>query len=485
MNSSEQMSLTRLLTELRKKKAVIFDFDGVLADTGKIHEQAYREVLATLGITHFDYKSYAGMKTEDVMRHFASDEEKVKRMTQQKQERALALLQGVAPFPFATNLLALLKNKGIKIGLATSASRTRTTLMLENLGMQFDAIITGDDVAHAKPAPEIYEKVLAELGVTADEALVIEDSPAGIRAGKQAGIEVVGVVQTEKKEALQEADFIVQDVYSLYTLFTSAYYTLPSAGTSILNYNEKVVTIIPAAGKGTRLQFDKPKILYPIGDKTALEIMYEKVKGISKRVLIVANPEGAPLIKEECKRKDLPIEVITVFNSTGTGDSVRAASQDSLLTETILVIWGDQLGIEPTSLQKIISLHHAQKASLSLPTLLRKEPYIHLERDEEGNIIKVLRKRFNNTLPEYGENDAGVFVIQGTLLFSALETMLPLFKERKLTSSDGFDFLDIIPFLAGQGKKVVTASCIQEYETIGMNTLEEVQIHQARLFTTV
>src|SRR5438128_11934395 len=111
--------------------------------------------------------------------------------------------------PWVVSLLDAARARGIKIGVASSSTSDWVSGHLERLGIldRFDCLRCRDDVAHAKPEPDLYVAVLACLGVSASEAIAIEDSPHGITAAKRAGMRCVAIPNSiTARLALSRAD---------------------------------------------------------------------------------------------------------------------------------------------------------------------------------------------------------------------------------------------------------------------------------------
>ncbi|WOO37926.1 HAD family phosphatase [Anaerocolumna sp. AGMB13020] len=182
------------------KKYVIFDFDGTIADTNRLHRAAFEEVLQPLGIFDFHYEAYMGRKTKEVFKDFfqsktiSYSEKEIEEFTDRKQKLVRKLItQKLEAYEGAIAFIRLLRNKGKILSVATSSSREGVTLALHKLGLyeEFHFIVTGDDVDKAKPSPEIYLKALQLANIQPWEAIVIEDSFNGSLAAKQAGLDVI------------------------------------------------------------------------------------------------------------------------------------------------------------------------------------------------------------------------------------------------------------------------------------------------------
>jgi HAD superfamily hydrolase (TIGR01509 family) len=182
-------------------KALIFDMDGTLVHSDPVHLRAFATILAPegLSIDEETYRSTIIGRTNDAIfasllphRSVAEHED----FADRKEAAFRDLASDLRPLEGLMDLLDWAKAKGIKLALVTNAPRLNADHMLEaiDIGGRFDVEITIDDVERGKPDPLPYLTALRQLGVTADEALVFEDSPSGMKAGKAAGLFGFGVL---------------------------------------------------------------------------------------------------------------------------------------------------------------------------------------------------------------------------------------------------------------------------------------------------
>lgn len=101
--------------------------------------------------------------------------------------------EGVAPLPGAVELVRRSRDAGVPLALVSSSYRVLVDAALAQLDLSFDVVVAGDEVGLAKPHPEPYLRACALLGVPPERAVVLEDSPAGVRSGEAAGCAVVAV----------------------------------------------------------------------------------------------------------------------------------------------------------------------------------------------------------------------------------------------------------------------------------------------------
>lgn len=179
-------------------KAIIFDFDGTLANTLPVCDFAFQSVFK-----EFDNRD---LTSGEVREMFGPSEVGIikENLVHQNKERAIELFyekysekhsELVAANQEIQDLLMELKKKGLKLGIVTGKARRSLDISMKALQMDdlFDVIITGDDVVQPKPHPEGLRKAIAQLGVKNHEAMFVGDSDADIQAGKDADVYTVGV----------------------------------------------------------------------------------------------------------------------------------------------------------------------------------------------------------------------------------------------------------------------------------------------------
>ncbi|MFZ4551488.1 MAG: HAD family hydrolase [Aquabacterium sp.] len=189
-----------LMRLLQSRQLLIFDFDGTIADTSPLHAQAFTQALSGKGLA-VHYPDIAGLKTADAVRFCAERagvmlrEDEVQSLVQAKQGLVRTLMaSNLQALPGAGDFLQRVARTH-RLAMVTSGSRGTVSLGLNKLGHTdlFNPLICADDVAHAKPSPEGFLKALDMVGVSADRALVFEDSAAGLTAAHQAGIATIKI----------------------------------------------------------------------------------------------------------------------------------------------------------------------------------------------------------------------------------------------------------------------------------------------------
>ncbi|WP_286959109.1 HAD family hydrolase [Arsenicicoccus sp. UBA7492] len=203
--------------------ALLLDLDGTLVDSEPVHREAYRRFFRARGWEHDDalLALFTGRRADDVFASTPgpwSGEDPTALFHEVVSHHPRDLLP--EPVAGARELVDDACARGIPCVLVTSAGRRWAVTALELLGgsERFAAMVTRDDVTEGKPAPDGYLLAIRTLGVRAEDCLVAEDTPAGVRAGRAAGVgTVVGVTTSFSAEALRDAgaDLVLPDLHGL------------------------------------------------------------------------------------------------------------------------------------------------------------------------------------------------------------------------------------------------------------------------------
>lgn len=198
-------------------RAVIFDMDGVIVDSEPYSMQALVDELRHHGIEPTAEelrRSYGRKVDEDFTELFAryGVAADVQAAVVSKRERYRRLATGkLTPLPGALALLDRVRARGYRLGLASSGDRDKVALSMRSLALDgvFETVVTGDDITHSKPHPEIYLTAAARLGIEPPDCLAIEDAPNGVGAAKRAGMRCIAVTNSVTREELAGADLVV------------------------------------------------------------------------------------------------------------------------------------------------------------------------------------------------------------------------------------------------------------------------------------
>jgi beta-phosphoglucomutase len=198
-------------------RAVIFDFDGVIADTMPDNFRAWQRAFEGRGvqIEAAEYFPLEGMGKNRIAEILGTRHGLPARETSaiaDEKERIYGEINMFRVYPEIPDLLHALRRSGIALALVTGASRTRLNATLpSDLRMLFGSIVTSDDVQATKPDPEPFRAALAALNDSPAAALVVENAPLGITAAKAAGLFCVALCTTLTAEDLRSADMVLQN----------------------------------------------------------------------------------------------------------------------------------------------------------------------------------------------------------------------------------------------------------------------------------
>ena len=200
--------------------AVIFDMDGVLADTGPIHYESWVKMANEIGKTF--KKSYFeatfGQQSVPITRQLVGrnvDQNLVEKWAQLKEQYYREMLKDkIKPLPGVIELIEDLKSINFKLAVGSSGPPENVELLLTSLKIEhfFDTIITAAEVQNGKPSPEVFIIAAQKINVKPQNCLVIEDAPVGIEAAKRANMKCIALTTTHEIVDLRIADMIVQDL---------------------------------------------------------------------------------------------------------------------------------------------------------------------------------------------------------------------------------------------------------------------------------
>jgi len=197
----------------------IFDWDGVIIDSGQLHAESWRLLAAELGksIASDSFIRGFGMKSGRIIAEihgWAEDPAEILRLENRKEAlyREIVARSDIAALPGVAEYLARLKTGGVPCAVASSTHRLNIEAVLDRISFRdaFRVIISAEDVEHGKPNPEVFEKAAQRLGMAASRCVVFEDAHVGIEAGHAAGMKVVAVTTTHAVEQLTAADLVVR-----------------------------------------------------------------------------------------------------------------------------------------------------------------------------------------------------------------------------------------------------------------------------------
>ncbi len=200
-------------------EAVIWDMDGVIADTADYHYAAWRETFAEHGVnfTKEDFMQFFGRRHDTIIRFGLGEvsPEQFNEITEHKQQLYRKIVsENVVALPGAKELIRSLNEHHIKTAIASSAPMDNITVITDPLGITgcFQAIVSGLEVPESKPDPAIFLLAAERLGVPRENCVVMEDAVAGVAGAKKAGMKCVAVTNSHPAASLGSADIIVDSL---------------------------------------------------------------------------------------------------------------------------------------------------------------------------------------------------------------------------------------------------------------------------------
>jgi len=201
---------------------LIFDIDGVIADTEAVNARVSIKVFADLfgiDVVRQDFEAGLGRGAEEYVRAGARahgmelTDEQVQKATQLRQEYFIKILieEPLPPFPGVLELMneAMLR-EDFRVAIATSGTLEKSRAVLNAVGVPYRKMVyvNGNDVKHKKPDPELFLTAAERIGIKPTHCVIIEDAPNGVQAAKSAGAKCIAVTNSASADKLTEADLV-------------------------------------------------------------------------------------------------------------------------------------------------------------------------------------------------------------------------------------------------------------------------------------
>lgn len=255
-------------------KLVLFDLDGVLVDTKRIHFNALNEALGSNAITEEQHLSiFDGLTTNQKLDMLGLSDENKQRVYNEKQKLTYKKLDDIKENENIINLFTRLQEEGYEIGICSNAIKRTVVKCLSRIGVSglCSFYLSADDVDNSKPHPEIYWKAMSIAGVLPDETIVIEDSPVGLTAAQRSGANVIRV---------NSPDEVNKDLID----------KIKGKPMSIKWKDDRLNVLIPMAGAGSRFVdagYSFPKPLIDVNGKPMIQVVVDNLAIDANYIFVV------------------------------------------------------------------------------------------------------------------------------------------------------------------------------------------------------
>lgn len=204
--------------------AALFDWDGVIVDSSRHHEESWERLAREIGqpLPDGHFKRGFGMKNEWIIPNLLNWTQEIAEITRfslrkEALYREVVADWGIDALPGVVDWLQTLENAGIPRVIGSSTHRLNIESTLQRLGLQevFDGIVSAEDVTAGKPDPQVFLLAAKKAGFAPEHCVVFEDAHVGIEAARRAGTKVIAVATTNPLEELGKADLAVTSLEEL------------------------------------------------------------------------------------------------------------------------------------------------------------------------------------------------------------------------------------------------------------------------------
>ena len=200
---------------MHAKWAAIFDWDGVILDSSKHHEESWEHLAKEEGkiLPEGHFLRGFGRRNVEIMRdllQWSEDLQEIQRLSLRKEELYREVVEdwGIQSLPGVRTWLERLEQAGIPCAIGSSTEQKNVQLGLRLLGLEsfFQTAVTAEHVQRGKPAPDVFLQAAEKVGIDPRRCVVFEDAPSGVAAARAAGMKVVGVTTTHPGGHLEGVD---------------------------------------------------------------------------------------------------------------------------------------------------------------------------------------------------------------------------------------------------------------------------------------
>jgi len=241
----------------------------------------------------------------------------------------------------------------------------------------------------------------------------------------------------------------------------------------------KIVTIIPAAGKGSRINLNIPKILIKIGKKRLIDLLINKVKKYSHKIVFIVNSKHKEKIKKYLDKnyKNKINFVLTLQKKPlGMFDAVFSSLKVIKNYSKIMIIWGDHIGVQNKTIKTICKINMKEKSVL-LPLLRKKNPYVEYVFSKD-NLTDIYETREGDKCGKFGFSDLGTFLFYSKNFTQELKKFRKKIILGKITKEQ--NFLPFILFLKKKNWNIRKIIFQNKTQSEGINTKKDIKKFQIK-----
>jgi bifunctional UDP-N-acetylglucosamine pyrophosphorylase/glucosamine-1-phosphate N-acetyltransferase len=224
----------------------------------------------------------------------------------------------------------------------------------------------------------------------------------------------------------------------------------------------KITTIILAAGKGTRMRSELPKILHKIANKTLLQHVYDMSYQLNNNAIKIVYGHGADLVRDTLK--GLAVDWIEQKQQLGTGHAVMQVSDQIANTDTVLILYGDVPLLKLATVKQLIANVTDQSLALLTVNLLNPTGYGRIVRSDSGQVTKIVEEKDASATEKLiNEGNTGIMAVQGKFLKKWLSQL------SNKNAQGEYYLTDVIEMAVADGFNVVTSEPESVDEVLGVN----------------
>lgn len=241
----------------------------------------------------------------------------------------------------------------------------------------------------------------------------------------------------------------------------------------------KVCAVIPAAGRGSRLGWDLPKILLPLTEtETVWSVLRHKLISIVDHIHIIISPKGQSAIQAALK-DDIRLGLVSLSiqdDPIGMGDAIFCGYPIWSKAESILVVWGDQVFVSKDTILRTLIAHGRHAKTIALPLTIMDSPYVQYIFDNDGILKNIKQTREGDQCDAVGLADLGTFLLSVTDLLPAWNDYLT--QSAYGANTGEINFIPFLAFLSARGWLIHLVSVADVRESRGINTHNDLAFFQ-------